>query len=334
MILVTGASGLVGSHLIYQLLTEGKKVRALIRSEQSKKQIYKIISYYTDQPDQLFSQIHWVFGDVTNKPSLEKAFEEITQVYHCAAFISFANKDLVYMKEVNIKGTTNVVNLCLELGTEKLVHVSSIAAVGKPESGKEITEEGEWPQGKMSPYTYTKTQSEMEVWRGIAEGLNAVIVNPSVILGPGNWHSGSGKIFSQVAKGMKFYTKGITGFVDVRDVARLMSMLMDSNISGRRFIVNAENWSYERLFKDIAKYLCLKAPSIYARPWITNMVWRLEALFSKMLGKPPTITKWSAKAAHTEQYYSGERLINELEYSYRPLEDTLSEYSHIFRIKP
>ena len=333
MNLITGASGLVGSHLLYKLLTNGHNVRALIRSEKSKNQIEKIFGYYTDNPDQYLSKISWVFGDITNYSVLNKAFIGVSTIYHCAAFISFSERDFSKMKEVNIEGTANVVNLCLEHAVKKLMHVSSIAAIGDPVEGHSYDEDCGWPQGKISSYAFTKTQSEMEVWRGIAEGLDAVIVNPAVILGPGNWYSGSSKLFNQIYKGMKFYTKGVTGFVDVRDVVDAMVLLMNAKTSCERYILNGENQSYKEVCKSIAEALQVSPPRIYAKPLFTSLAWRLGKLLLFLSGRQPILTKDTAKAAHKIQRYSSKKIKLEHHYSFQTIDDIISRTAKIFLAK-
>lgn len=330
MILVTGASGLVGSHLLLLLLKKGNKVKALIRDEKSKSKIEKVFRYYVENAGDLLASIQWVRGDVTDVISLREAFLDVEKVYHCAAFISFDRKYLRYMKQVNTVGTANCVNLCLELKVKKLVHVSSIAAIGKPKKGMETTEHDKWPQGNMSAYSYTKTQSELEVWRGINEGLKAVIVNPSVILGPGNWESGSGKIFSQAYKGMKFYTKGSTGFVDVRDVVELMETLMESDIHSERYIVNEGNIHYRNLFTHIASAMGKKPPQWHATPILTSIAWRAEKMLAFVSGREPTLTRNSAKSAHAEQRYSSNKLKEQTGFKFREIEDTIKHTAQIF----
>ena len=316
MILVTGASGLLGSHLLLTLLSEESKVRALIRSEEAKKKIKKIFSCYHSDVDLLMSKIDWVYGDVTNRSTLEKAFEGIKNVYHCAAYVSFSQAAHEKMKAVNVGGTEAVVDLCLQYRVDKLLHVSSIAAIGKPGLCKVITEECAYPTGILSAYAETKTDSEKRVWQGIEKGLNAVIINPSVILGPGDLHSSSGKITKQAAQKVLFYTKGITGFVDVRDVARAMKLLMNSEIRSERFILNAWNKSYQELFTKLSVALGKKAPKVYAPPWLTELVWRVSLLVSKLRGVEPNLTKASARAAHRVQNYSSEKLTEAINFTY------------------
>jgi nucleoside-diphosphate-sugar epimerase len=330
MNLITGSTGLVGSHLLYSLLIAGKQVKVLIRNIKDKEKIALIFKYYIDKPEELLKKVDWVYGDVRNKYLLGDIFSDVKYVYHCAAKVSFARKDKQEMLDVNILGTANIVNYCLQFKVKKLVFVSSIAAIGKPLQGNIYSENCEWPQGKLSTYSYSKTHSELEVWRGIAEGLNAVIICPSVILGPGNWEAGSGKIFKQVYKGMKFFTRGVTGFVDVRDVAHLMVFLMEHDISAERYIVNAENISYEKVLKTVANALGVKSPSYYAPSFLTSIAWMFEAVKAVLTFQTPLITKQSAKTSHDIQRYSSEKLIKAIGFKFIPIEQSIADTARKF----
>ena len=242
MILVTGATGFLGAELIDQITSKEIRVRALKRSAS------KI-------PAQLENNkwVEWFEADINEPESLADAFDDITQVYHCAAFISFDPKDKAKLLKVNIEGTSNIVNLCADLGV-RLLHVSSIAALGNAKKGQEITEKDFWEyDSRAHSYAISKYEGEMEVWRGVAEGLDAIIVNPAVIIGKNAGFTGSGAIFKLVKEGLKFYTDGATGIVDVRDVAKVMINLMASEISGERFTISADNLNYKDFFAEIAR---------------------------------------------------------------------------------
>jgi len=328
---VTGGTGLVGSHLLYDLLSRGEKVRALKRSSSNIEQVRKVFSYYTSEADDLFNQIEWVDGDVLDFYSLKEALEGTDHVYHCAAIVSFDAKKREQIIQNNVTGTANLVNACLDQRIKKYCQVSSIAAIGKSEISGTITEEGQWQNSKnKSAYSISKHLSEMEVWRGIAEGLNAVIVNPSIILGPGNWNSGSSKIFSTIYGGLRFYTKGVIGYVDVRDVSKAMIMLMKSDISGQRFIVSSENLSYEYVFKIIASNLGIKKPDIYARKWISELGWRIAELRESIFNKPALLSRENARTAHKTSYYSSQKLIDHLDFKLIPIEQSIKDISRLF----
>jgi len=250
MILVTGGTGLVGSHLLYRLLRRGEDVRAVYRSEKSLSQVKDIFSLYTDDPQKLFDMVEWFRADLNDIPVLKDAFADIKQVYHSAAYISFDPGHFNKLKKINVEGTANMVNLSLKAGVEKFCFVSSIAAIGKTVDGSLINEEIYWdPEEDNSVYAISKYGAEMEVWRGTQEGLNAVIVNPAVILGTGARGSGSGSIIRMAAKGAKFYTPGGIALVDVRDVVEAMLQLMDSDIENERFILAGTNIYQKEFFE-------------------------------------------------------------------------------------
>jgi len=328
---VTGGTGLLGSHLLFDLLSRGEKIRALKRPSSNIEQVRKVFSYYTPEADDLFNQIEWVDGDVLDFYSLKEALEGIDQVYHCAAIVSFDAKKRAQIIQDNVNGTANLVNACLEQRIKKYCHVSSIAAIGKSEISGPITEEGLWQNSKnKSAYSISKHLSEMEVWRGTAEGLNAVIVNPSIILGPGNWNSGSSKIFSTIYGGLRFYTKGVIGYVDVRDVSKAMIMLMKSDSSSERFIVSSENLSYEYVLKTIALNLGIKIPDIYARKWVSEIAWRIYKLKGLAFNKPALLSRENARTAHKSSYYSHQKLIDHLYFKFIPIEQSIKEISRLF----
>ena len=313
MILVTGATGLVGSHLLYELLKEEKKVKALKRQTSDTGQVLKTFGFYTNEPEKLFSRIEWVDGDVSDLESLEMAFEDVDRVYHTAAIISMDSADSAEMKKINIEGTTNIVNLCLEKKISKLCYVSSVAAIGNRTAPNKIT------------YSSTKFNAEMEVWRGMAEGLEAVIVNPSIIIGPGVRGKGSMAMFDKIAKGLKFYTRGVTGYVDVRDVVKAMIILMESEIKGEKFILNSENLSYKEIFEMIAQALDKPSPNIYANRFMTGLVWRLDYLKSKLTGATHIITKETAEIAHRKTLFSNEKVREAVGMEFRVIKESVEE---------
>ena len=327
MILVTGGTGLVGSHLLFDLAKKGESIRALKRENSSLLDVRECFSYYTDSADELFDKIEWVNGDMLDIESLENALEGITKVYHCAAIVSFKKTDKAKIKRINVEGTRNLVNTCLDHKIQKLCFVSSVAALGTPEEKDEIVSETTpWsPEDKRSDYSMSKFNSELEVWRGIEEGLDAVIVNPSIILGPGHWHKGSSLLFTSVAKGMKYFTRGITGYVDVRDVSKAMIQLMDSDIKNQRFLLNSDNCSYEFIFKTIAKALNLPEPNKYASPFLTGIAWRLAYLKKIFLFKEPSFTKTTARSSHNCTYYSNQKIKETLDFKFISVEESIRD---------
>jgi dihydroflavonol-4-reductase len=313
MILVTGGSGLLGNQLITQLLAAGKQVRAIFNKT-------PLANFNTTQ----LQQIQCNILDVV---ALEQAMHGITQIYHCAAIVTFNPARKQELFKINIEGTANVVNAGLDAGVKKLVHVSSVAALGRIREDEMITEQMNWTEETSnSAYGQSKFLAEMEVWRGIAEGLPAVMVNPTIILGAGNWNDGSTKIFKSVFEEFPWYAEGTTGFVDVKDVANTMMMLMDSDISSHRFIVSAENKSYKQVFEMMANAFGKKPPHKKVTPFIAKIVWRLEAIKSWFTKQDPLITKETAATALAKVTFDNSKLLKMLpNFAYKKLSDTIQE---------
>ena len=323
MILVTGGTGLVGSHLLYHLCLQNDAIRAIYRTASSLEKVKNVFSYYTDDTT-LLDKIEWFLADITDVPAMIPAFTNVKHVYHCAAFISFNPKDYRQMRKVNIHGTAIIVNLCIDAKIDKLCFVSSIAAVGNSLNSNISTEEDEWNKElDNSGYSITKFGAEMEVWRASQEGVDVVIVNPGVILGSGFWNAGSGKLFSQVYNGFQFYTEGVTGFISVQDVVKPMILLMNSTVKNERFILVSENKSFKEIFFLIADGFGKKRPSIKIKPWQTNIFWRVAWLISKITGKEPLISKYSAKSAHSISEYSSEKVQNTLNFKFENIEKSI-----------
>ena len=323
MILVTGATGLVGSHLLVQLLQENEAVKALYRSEKQIEKVRQVFIFKNQEV--LFEQIQWVKGDITDIPSLEIAFENITHVYHCAALISFDPSDEDELRKINIEGTANVVNCCIDFGIKKLCHVSSIAALGNPkEYETTITEETEWnPEELHSDYAITKYGAEMEVWRGHQEGLEVVIVNPGVIFGYGFPKKGSDVIIQSVKKGLSFYTKGNIGIVSVEDVVKSMIQLMKSSVNGERYTLVGENISTKALLDFIAEELKVKKPTTEATKWMTSIAWRMDWLISKIVNRKRRLTRSTATSSHSTTTFDTSKIEKELNFTFQKKESYL-----------
>lgn len=320
MILVTGGTGFLGAELLKQLTDRGLAVRAL-RREKSK--IPALIQHNT--------LIEWFNADINEPATLEEAFENVTQVYHCAAFVSLSSKHKKQLFHVNIDGTSNLVNLCMEHNC-RLLHVSSVAALGIAKKDNQITEKNFWEyDSKAHAYGLSKYEGEMEVWRGIKEGLNAVIVNPSIIIGKNAGFEGSGAIFKLVKDGFSFYTNGASGFVAVEDVAQSMILLMDAEVSGERYIISAGNLHYKDLFTEIANGFGVKAPTKEAKPWMLGLAWRalkIASLFSK---QDPSITKDTARSSITLSYYSNNKVIEQTGITFKPVRDCITEITQYLK---
>ncbi|GLU43549.1 NAD-dependent epimerase/dehydratase family protein [Allomuricauda sp. NBRC 101325] len=330
MILVTGGTGLIGSHLLFQLIKQGKKVRSNYRSKESIDKVSNIFGYYTNDA-QLVHQIEWVQADITDISSLECLFEGVEQVYHCAALISFDPKDYKKLERTNVEGTANVVNLCLKYAIKKLCYISSIAAIGPGLNGQMVTEETEWNENRASVYGLTKYNAELEVWRGWQEGLSVVIVNPGVVVGPGFWRSGSGSFFTYVSKENKHYIPGGTGFVSVNDVVNAMCSLMDSEIQSERFILVSENLTYFDFFTKIAKGLGVKAPEKKVSQLMLECFWRLDWVRSNLMGKRRKLSKIMAKSLMHQDHYNGDKIKSVLSFEYENLDKVIDFCNEKFR---
>jgi len=325
MILVTGGTGLVGAHLIYHLLLENEFVKAIHQKTSDVSAVKKVLSYYTSDFEKLYAKIIWVEAELCDISALEFAFQEITHVYHCAAFISFDPRDYQKMRKINIEGTSNIVNLCILNSVKKLCYVSSIAAVEKNKVGGLIDENGNWnSNNKKSDYAISKYGGEMEVWRASQEDVDVIIVNPGVILGSGFWHKGTGNLFTKIYTGFSFYPLGITGFIAVKDVVKIMQKLMHSNIKNERFILIAENRSYKDLFFKIADIYGGKRPSIKISSALSEFYWRLEYIKSKLTGKPPLLTKTSAESSISKNYFNNQKIKDAVNYEFEPFDKTIA----------
>lgn len=323
MIFVTGGTGLVGSHLLYKLASEGHTVRALCRTSSCLDDIRKLFEFYSGE--HLINHIEWFEGDLLDYFSLRDALKGITQVYHCAAMVSFKPSDADEMFTTNVDGTANLVNASIDSGIDKFCFVSSIATLGSTTNGEAIDESTFWQNDdNHSVYSQSKFQSEMEVWRGTKEGLKAVIVNPSVIIGPVSMDRSSGQLFKTVQNGMLFYTMGATGFVDVRDVVDTMIKLTNSDTENERFVINGENLSYKSFLSLVAEALKVKAPKFRANRWLVSLAWRYERLRYYLSRKEPRLTKETARTSQHQSVYSCSKLKNHLPIEYFTIKTSVS----------
>lgn len=339
MILVTGATGLVGSHLVLHLIENGAQVSAIYRNQNAIQKTKDL--FIMHNKGHFFENITWVSADINDIPSLEIAFQNIEYVYHCAAKISFDPRDEEKLRKINIEGTANIVNFCLAKNVKKLCFVSSIAALGDlPEYTtnndtnvvflKTIDEETDWnPEKPHSDYAISKYGSEMELWRGQQEGLKIVIVNPGVILGaiPKTWNrnEGSFKIITTVANGLKYCTNGATGFVGVYDVVKCVTQLMNSDKSGNRYILVAENLSYKQITSLISEHLKVKQPANEAKKWMTELAWRWDWIAANLFFQKRKITKAIAKSVHTKDCYSSKKIQDTLSFAFEPIENVVKK---------
>ncbi|MEL7020815.1 MAG: NAD-dependent epimerase/dehydratase family protein [Bacteroidota bacterium] len=316
-IFVTGGTGFLGAYLLRDLLAQGyTRIRALKRKNSP-------MALVTDFQD----RIEWVEGGLLDFYTIEDALQGVEQLYHCAAIVSYDPREAGKMLRTNEEGTANLVNAALYQKVGRLIHVSSIAAIGRNKSSNTLTERNLWERNEFNTnYAISKYKSEMQVWRAMAEGLNAAIVNPSIILGSGFWDKGPAAFFKRVWDGLRFYPPGATGFVDVRDVTRFMIQLMNSDISNERYILSGTNESYLNVFTTIAQALEQPAPSIRANRWMRGLVWRLEWLRTKLSGQRPLITRETAHSAARTWYFDNQKSLSVFsDFQYTPIEKTISQ---------
>jgi nucleoside-diphosphate-sugar epimerase len=320
MIFLTGGTGLLGSYLLRELVAGGKEVSALYRNEIPQ-------TGYSDQ-------VHWIKGDIQDIVLLEEVMLQVKQVYHCAATVSFNPQKKYELLKVNAEGTANIVNAALKTRIEKLVHVSSVSAMGRKRDGMLVTEETKWEEeSNNSNYGRSKYFAELEVWRGMSEGLNAVIVNPTLILGAGNWNTGSSAIFKKAWNQFPWYTDGISGFVDAADVAKAMIMLMESEVSNERFIISAENWPFKKVFTEMALAFKKRPPYKKASPYMAGLLWRIEKIRSYFTGSEPLLTREAADTARRKVYFDNSKLMRFLpQFAYKPLQQTIEENCNAYQI--
>ena len=330
MIFVTGATGMVGANLIALFERNNVEYKALKRKSSTLnivKNVFKIHGIKNK-----IQNIKWVEGDVTDYSSLLQLMENCDKVVHAAGFVSFNKFDKNKLEEINIFGTENVVNASLALKIEKLIYISSIATLGNSNSNL-ITEDDFYDFGiNKSYYAETKYFAEQNVWRASAEGLNVTILNPSVILGVGNWNSGSPKIFSQIYKGLKFYTVGKTGFVDVIDLCKIINTLIFNCKIGQksRFIINGHNVSYKQIFKLVANNFNVKEPKFKATKFLLELVWRLEAILFFFLRRTPTITKETANSAMSVKSYDNSKIVDLIKFKFIDIDITIKNYCNAY----
>lgn len=313
MIFITGANGLVGSFMIHQLLAKGKKIKALKRKNSD-------LSLLAD----VQNEIEWVEGDLLDYSVLDKALDGVEYVIHAAAVVSFNPNDLKKLYETNVEGTANLVNVCLEKSITKFCHISSIAAIGRSKNVPLIDENTKWENSEYnSNYAKTKYLAELEVWRGMEEGLDVVIVNPTIILGPGNWEKSSAQLFKQVWKNSAFYPKGFLHYIDVRDVVKMTIKLLYSDVKSERFILSTGVVSYLEFFTKTAQHFKISHPKYQIPHFLINFVWRIEKWRSKIFGKTPLVTKETAMALTTNFKYDNHKIQKIIQHKCYTIDDSI-----------
>jgi dihydroflavonol-4-reductase len=317
MVLVTGGTGFLGAYIIKELIEKGQRVRAIRRSD--------ALPFFL--PSNIAEKVEWVQGDILDLVGLEEAMEGMDAVIHAAAKVSFAAGDRRELFHTNIEGTANVVNVALIRNIRRFVYVSSVGALGRTAHGETVTEEKKWEDNRLNTnYSISKFYGEMEVWRAIGEGLPAVIVNPSTILGYGDWNASSCAIFKNVYREFPWYTEGVNGFVDVTDVARAVAALLENGITGERYILNGENWCFRQLFDRIAAGFGKNPPSREATPFLAAIAWRLEKVNSLFSGHPSLLTRESARVAQSRTFFDKSKILRQLPgFTFTPLEQTIRE---------
>lgn len=317
MVLVTGGTGFLGSYIIKKLVAGGHTVRAIRRSVS--------LPFYISPS--IWQKVEWVDTDVLDVVGLREAMNNCSHVIHSAAIISFGRHNRQQMYKVNIEGTANVVNAALDAGIQRFLHVSSVASLGRTVQASVVNEDKRWEDNiHNTHYAITKHHAEREAWRGFAEGLKGVIINPSTILGFGNWHQGSSALFKNVYRGFDWYTEGLNGFVGVEDAAEAAVQLLFSNITEKRFIVNAENRPFREVFSNIARGFGKKPPHRKATRRLSELAWRAEALKAAVTGAHPLITKETARVAHSHTSFDNRRLLQTLpSFQYKPLDQVIEE---------
>jgi nucleoside-diphosphate-sugar epimerase len=332
MILVTGGTGLVGSHLLYHLTEKGEHVKAIYRNSSNIAEVERLFRFYSKDADHLLQRIQWIEADLSDYFALEDALQGVRHVYHAAAMVSFNPRESDKMLEVNAQGTANLMNACLKCEIKKVCYVSSISSLGKSVDGGQIDEMVEWQADDYrSAYSHSKFRAEMEVWRVSKEGVPVVIVNPSVIIGPVNWLRSSGRLFYSVKRGLPFYPGGATGFVDVCDVAKAVVLLMASDVVNERYILNAENLSYKAFFTMVAQSMHLRPPKIKVSKLITEIGWRANLLLCFIAGKAPAITKDTARSAQTVSQYSAEKFSRKFSFTFVPMKEAIDNAAQWFK---
>lgn len=321
MQLVTGGTGIVGAHLLHRLAAQGP-VRALRRAGSAIGVVERIFRHYGPDAAERLARIEWVPGDLHDMPALEDAMQGVRQVYHAAALVSFDPRDLRTLRHVNVQGTANVVNAALLSGVQRLCHVSSTAALGHAPTGA-VDEALPWaPGAHTSGYAWSKYEAELEVQRGIAEGLDAVLANPSVILGPGAAGRSSMSLAERLQRGTRFHPPGSNGFVDARDVADALITLMERGSTGERYLLVGSNLPYAELFKRYAEGFGHPPPDRAVAPWMLGLAWRVERLRTLLTGGRPLVTRHTVHSALAQRSYSNAKA-QALGITFRPVQDSV-----------
>jgi len=321
---ITGANGFLGVHIIHHLLKSGHSVRAIIRPKGSLDE-FELVKKQYSLPKDMYSNLSWHVCELFDVVGLEQAFYGVDYVVHLAGKISYLKKDLPSLLQINQEYTSNVVNVALSLKVKKLLYCSSIAAISKNSKNKAITEDTEWDDEiAHSNYGFTKYLGECELWRGREEGLATVAINPGIILGYGDSKKGSNKLFDNAKRGFPFYSRGITGWVGVRDVARIAELLCLSDISGERFIVVSENKSFKEIADTMTDALGTKKPSIEVKGLLYTIAYGIGA-FKEFFGLGGMLSKETVKASVSVNRFDNEKIKGALEFEFEDMDEVIQD---------
>ena len=311
---ITGCNGLVGSYIARKLLIEGAQVSALKRKDSSLEHIKDIAD-----------KITWYEGDILDILSIEKPIKEADFVVHCAGFVSFFSQDYPKMHKVNVEGTANIVNTCLKFGYKKLLYISSVAALGINAQQEVVDETQEWDDANMiSKYGYTKFMGETEVWRGHSEGLDVIVVNPSVVFGRGEWGRSSLALIKYAFSSPMFYPTGDINFIDARDLADIIYKLIEGKIYNERFILSAGKTSYFNFMEIISKQIGKKTPKFAFNTTIAFFALQLVRIIAFFKGTRPMLSKEIINMTFRKTRFSNDKVIKRLDFRFRKLQDTIS----------
>jgi dihydroflavonol-4-reductase len=333
MILVTGGTGLVGSHLLLDLTQTEEKVRAIYREDSNFDAVKKVFAYNLESAEaqNLYSRIEWVQAALDDIPALNKAFAGVSKVYHSAALVSFNPRDNAELRKTNIEGTANIANLCIAFSIEKLCYISSVATMGLTLGEEYVTENFTWhPEKDHTEYAISKHGAEIEIWRASQEGVPVIILNPGVILGAGFWNKGSSQIFKKIDDGLNYHFPKVTGFVGVKDVAAAAVKAMNSKIINEQFIVIAENISFRKVLDLVAASLDKPAPQKQLKPWMVYAGWIFQSI-SAWFGGKKLIRKGDHRSLFEDTYYSNDKIKEQLDFQFTPVEEVIKETAEYYK---
>lgn len=311
----------MGSHIALDRATRGADLRLLVRPGSDRTILERVFRHYRPDGEQLLDRITWVEGDLEDVPSLQDAMTGVRHVYHAAALVSFDRRDKDRLWEINRNGTARVIDAALNRGVERVCHVSSTATIGSGPTGEPRHEELRWKyDGTLSTYAISKYAAELEVMRGIAEGLDAVILNPCVVIGPGVPHRSSMTLVQRCARGTRFHPPGSNAVVDARDVAACATKLMEHGGTGERYLIIGENVSYKELLRALTHAFGVRGPSMELSPWTLSLAWRFEALRTLFRGRP-MITRSTARSAIEKRSWSAAKLHRTIDHAFHDLNE-------------